>query len=399
MSSITLTMLFLQMPKITFFLRSNNDRNKTNVLYCRVSMNFRTTEFSLNEKIDPAYWNQSAQQLKSRNKEQNTYVNTLINSVSYKLKQLAVLDSFDDPRELVARMKGKPKSLEQPILLVDALKEYIRAEAKTKKAETIQNHEVKLKNLLQFQDHLKTVFYINPTDPKNCFDLPTAERFKSWFQEKNKTNNITTASRNVELFVQAFHFTVKKGMIKGFELALYRPERDSTKTTIYLSETEVNRLMTETFISPMYERVRDLYLFQIGTGLSYSDIWGNWELKETPLGMIMTGTRKKNAQNFFVPVNEIALSILDKYNYHLPKYENQTYNRVLKEIAAKIGIQKPLSTHIGRKTFASLMDQKGWSIESIAKMLGHSSIKTTETYYIGQSHKRVLNEMLSRTNK
>lgn len=378
-------------------MRSNKDRNKTFVLYCRVSMNSRITEFSLNEKIDPGTWNQESQTLKSKNKQQNNYVNTLMNSITYKLKQIAVLHNVNDPKEMVNLLKGKPAIQEQPILLVDVLETYICAEAKTKDSKTITNHRIKLKNLLQFQDHLKTVFYINPTDPKNCFDLPTAERFKSWFQEKNKTNNITTASRNVELFVQAFHFTVKKGMIKGFELALYRPERDSTKTTIYLSEIEVNRLMTETFISPMYERVRDLYLFQIGTGLSYSDIWGNWELKETPLGMIMTGTRKKNAQNFFVPVNEIALSILDKYNYHLPKYENQTYNRILKEIAAKIGISKQLTTHVGRKTFASLMDQDGWSIESIAKMLGHTSIKTTETYYIGQSFKRVETEMKNRS--
>lgn len=387
------------MPKITFFLRSNKDRKKTFVMYCRVSMNSKITEFSLNEKIDPGTWNQESQTLKSKNKQQNNYVNTLMNSITYKLKQIAVLHNVNDPKEMVNLLKGKPAIQDQPILLVDVLETYIRSEAKTKTSNTIKNHRIKLKNLLQFQDHLKTVFYINPTDPKNCFDLPTAERFKSWFQEKKNTNNITSASRNIELFVQAFHFAVKKGMIKGFELSLYRPERDSTKTTIYLSEIEVNRLMTETFISPMYERVRDLYLFQIGTGLSYSDIWGNWELKDTPLGMIMTGTRKKNAQNFFVPVNEIALAILKKYNYHLPKYENQTYNRVLKEIAEKVGIKKRLSTHTGRKTFASLMDQDGWSIESIAKMLGHSSIKTTETYYIGQSHKRVLNEMLSRTNK
>lgn len=150
------------------------------------------------------------------------------------------------------------------------------------------------------------------------------------------------------------------------------------------------------FESPFLERVRDLYLFQIGTGLSFSDIWGNWKIKNVDAGLVLTGSRTKTKQAYFVPINNVALAILEKYEYQLPKYENQVYNRILKEIAACLGIKKRHTTHSGRKTFATLMDQDGWSMESISRMLGHTSVRTTETYYIGRTFTRIENEMKKR---
>jgi integrase len=75
------------------------------------------------------------------------------------------------------------------------------------------------------------------------------------------------------------------------------------------------------------------------------------------------------------------------------KYVNAFYNRELKEIARRLKIRKRLTTHSGRKTFATLQNEAGWSIESIALMLGHNSIKTTETHYIGRTPKRLFDEL------
>lgn len=385
------------MPKISFFLRSNNDNLKSYVLYCRVSINSKAAEFSLGEKLEQKEWIQESQKVRSKNKERERFVNTLINSVEYKLKQIACLHSVHDPKKLIAMLKGKGESIEPPIPLTQVLNDFIRSEAKTKTPTTIRNHYIKLKNLEQFQKNVGIVYMINPSCDRTAFDLPTAEKFKDWFMFTKKTRNITTASRCVELYKNAMHHAVKKGMIKTFDLSLYKTERDPGKNPVFLTSDEVLKIIQAKFQSPFLERVRDLYLFQIGTGLSFSDIWGDWKIKNVDAGLVLTGTRTKTKQAYFVPVNSAALAVLEKYDYELPKYENQVYNRILKEIAASLGINKRLTTHSGRKTFATLMDQDGWSMESISRMLGHTSVRTTETYYIGRTFTRVENEMKRRS--
>jgi site-specific recombinase XerD len=65
----------------------------------------------------------------------------------------------------------------------------------------------------------------------------------------------------------------------------------------------------------------------------------------------------------------------------LPVYSNQKYNAYLKEIASVCGIKKNLTTHLARHTFATTVTlSKGVPIESVSKMLGHRSLKTTQIY-------------------
>jgi len=71
-----------------------------------------------------------------------------------------------------------------------------------------------------------------------------------------------------------------------------------------------------------------------------------------------------------------------KYDYCLPKYTNQPYNRFLKELITGLKINKRVTTHVGRKTFTMLkLNYESYSMEAVSKMVGHASVKTTEMYY------------------
>ena len=72
--------------------------------------------------------------------------------------------------------------------------------------------------------------------------------------------------------------------------------------------------------------------------------------------------------------------ILEKYGYELPKISNQKYNAALKAVAAGAGIKFSLTSHCGRHTFATYCLNHGVSIETLAPMMGHSDIKTTQIY-------------------
>lgn len=377
-------MLFISMPKINFFIRN------TNVLYCRVSLNGTSSEFSTGEKLDLKFWNQQNQSYANK----KSVVNTLIQSLTFKIKSKSALNDYASARELLESMKKKKQTKEPKAYLSELVLAYIESQKPIMKAGTITNHYIKYENLLKYETHRKIKFDMNSSTV--CFDLPESELFKEWFVSEKKTFNKTFASRNLEFFRNALRFALKKRLIKPFELELLEVDRDKIKKPVQINKKELENLKNIDLGSKKLNQIKDLYLIQAGTGLSYVDLYSNWTIKQNDLGIILEGVRSKNQQSFFVPLDREIYNILDKYNFELPKYSNQKYNYYLKTVAGLCGITKKLTTHTGRKTFATLQNENGWSIESIAIMLGHNSIKTTESYYINKSINRLENEIRAR---
>ena len=108
--------------------------------------------------------------------------------------------------------------------------------------------------------------------------------------------------------------------------------------------------------------------------------------------------RKKTGKMISVPLLPKAKKILKKYNevgeLALPKFSNQKINSYLKEIAGIVGINKPISHHMARKTFAStVLLYNDVPMEIVSELLGHSSIKITQDYYGKIVQKKVSEQM------
>lgn len=133
-----------------------------------------------------------------------------------------------------------------------------------------------------------------------------------------------------------------------------------------------------------------MFLFSCFTGLAYIDLY-NLRLENIVIGedgkkWIHT-FRQKTTTKVKVPLLPIAESILKKYEgiltggKILPVYSNQRTNSYLKEIAGICQIDKDLTFHMARHTFATIITlQNGVPIESVSKMLGHTNIQTTQIY-------------------
>jgi site-specific recombinase XerD len=156
----------------------------------------------------------------------------------------------------------------------------------------------------------------------------------------------------------------------------------------FLIEPEIKKLMNKKFSVKRLEGVRDIFLFQVFTGLAYIDAANLTKdnIFEDGLGQKWIRlTRQKSSVQANIPLLDVPLSILKKYKglgngKLLPIHTNQKMNEYLKEIAALCGINKRLTTHCGRHNFSTLMLTKGISIESVSKMLGHTNITTTQIY-------------------
>ena len=149
----------------------------------------------------------------------------------------------------------------------------------------------------------------------------------------------------------------------------------------HLTPEEFNKLQIAKMPTPSLERVRDLFVFQTYTCLSYVDL----ESFDTSLinkTGVYTSKRGKTGIEFTFYVLKPARDILDKYGGKLPLISNVKYNEYLKLVAQAAGIDKPVTSHWARHTGATiLLNDGGVDMEIIARILGHTSTRQTrETY-------------------
>lgn len=159
--------------------------------------------------------------------------------------------------------------------------------------------------------------------------------------------------------------------------------RDIKSLEKHLTPEEFHRLKVSKMPTESIERVKDVFIFQTYTCLSYSDLreFDSKMIQEIKGMNVYVGNRKKTNMTFTIPLLSPALDILHKYNGKLPIISNVKYNEYLKIVAQSSGIDKPLSTHWARHTGATLLLNEGIPMQIVSKICGHSSTKITEQVY------------------
>lgn len=174
-----------------------------------------------------------------------------------------------------------------------------------------------------------------------------------------------------------------------------RPNFKKVETIRYLTEEEVAKIESKHFSIERLEKVRDLFLFQCNTGLSFTDM-ASLTKDDIKIGeggqMYLSKPRKKTGIIYTVLLLPKAVEILEKYDYCLNVPSNQKMNAYLKEIADLCGISKTLTSHVGRHSAATMMLNHGLSIDIVAKVLGHSTTALTR-HYAKLLDRTVLSEM------
>ena len=168
--------------------------------------------------------------------------------------------------------------------------------------------------------------------------------------------------------------------------------RDKKVTKEFLSSLEVGQLINTNYSNEYVQVVADVFIFCCLTGLSFIDV------KSLSYDDILIGVdgntwvhinRKKTGETSRVPLTRYALDLSKKYKEHasalindyvFPVLSNQKMNQRLKEVATEAGISKNLTMHVSRHTFATSTLTMGVPLESVGKMLGHKSLKTTQIY-------------------
>lgn len=179
------------------------------------------------------------------------------------------------------------------------------------------------------------------------------------------------------------HEAMKFGLLNEDPYVGLHFERGRFEKRKYLTEEELKMIRTCKINMPSIDRIRDLFLFQCYTGLAYADFEKfnfKKDVEERNGKYIVSDRRKKTNEDYKIVLLTPAIEILKKYDYKLPIISNQKYNVSLKVVAQYAGIDKNITTHMGRHTFAVFALNNGVPIEIVAKMLGHTNIRTTQVY-------------------
>jgi len=247
------------------------------------------------------------------------------------------------------------------------------------------------------QDKVSRFFKLKKLDqlPIDQLKVPMFEEFRRWMHDPSvsKSCGLTHSSRHLEMCIAAMDYAVREGHIKFNPIASLETGRDKRKSVVNLTSEELLKWIRYDFQNVSFRRVQLLSIFQAATGLSYGNLFDYQTRLDQDTGLWIEDERKKVGHKpFFVPLDapefEIARAIHDEFDGKLPRIDNGTYNRMLKEMAAVLNIDKKLSTHNFRKTFATLMDQDGFALGVIAAILGNSE-EICRDHYINQSKKKV----------
>lgn len=159
--------------------------------------------------------------------------------------------------------------------------------------------------------------------------------------------------------------------------------RKGEKSVQFLTEEEVEKIRTTDFHNESLNRVRDLFVFQAASGLSYTDMAKlvPSDFQQAPNGQYYIHDKRNKTGVFYTAVIlEEGVEILKKYSFKLPILGNHKLNVYLKTIRDICGIDKPIFSHVARHTYATRCLNRGIRLEVVAKLLGHSTTRITQHY-------------------
>ena len=375
--------------RILFYGRTNETRKDGTIpLTARVTINGETVAFNIKMSVPAAIWDGKSSRAKGRTPEA-VRINRYLDTIHARL--ISIYQNLTEAGEIVT-----------PQILRD---EFLGLGAKNTTLLTI---------FQEFNERQEKLIGIDITQSTfNKFDL-TARRLEEFLRVKRHRNDIpmrqvdrtfvldfeaylkvehglslNSSEKLMRIFKRITTMCFKSGLMAKDPFCDVRLKKVK-KDRGYLTRHELELILNYKPMKKRLEKARDVFVFCCFTGFDYST---TASLTEQNLVLADDGSmwiethRVKTGVASKVKLLDIPLSILKKYEstringYLLPVLSNAKYNLYLKEIATALGIQKRVTSHLARHTFATTVTYaNGVSIESISKMLGHTKLATTQIY-------------------
>ncbi|MEF8805813.1 MULTISPECIES: site-specific integrase [Bacteroides] len=412
--------IFFNEVRASFNLRKPKSDRPTNIyLVCRI--NKKQVKLSTGVRVYPDQWNTKKQEayVSPRLTELDNINNAIVNDEINKLKA----DFIDFKRYIC----DNPNEIDNSLFL---LKKYIYKDRMMKQQELqkpvqwlrraiSQDKTIKSdgqrNTLAIYWGHLK-VFeeFLKATDREDItfadINLALIKDYETYLFNrqigKGKTTKTSTVGNKVTALISIIKRAEPYGLIdtSAAKLNQYKKpkSREGDDNEIYLSEEEVNR-MYALELKGLEEKARDVFVLQCWTGQRFSDmqLLNNGTIKDFDNGKILEIVQKKRTHKVSIPLFPVALEILEKYNFQIPKVRENTMLKYIKEAGKKAGIigkhivtedrgskitnttycrYELIGTHTGRRSFISNMLKRGYDSHILMRITGHTTEMAFKKY-------------------
>ncbi|SFU64294.1 Site-specific recombinase XerD [Pustulibacterium marinum] len=358
----------------------------------RLVVNGQRAEYSISRRIDPKLWNANSEKVNGNNRDAKE-INDHISNLKHKLNRIhqSYIDSDTEVtvKNFMYDLRGGSNIKSKLLLAV--------FEEHNKRMDTLVDKDISASTASRYwtcYSHLEAFIkeeYKNDDYRLNDIDYQFINKLEYYLKTVRKCNHNSTL-KYINNFKKIIRIALANGWMERDPFYNYKAQFKPVERE-FLTQEEIVILYEKDLHFDRLRIVRDMFLFSCYTGLAYADV------KKLTTDDIIKGIdgyqwiktkRTKTDSVSSIPLLPMAMEILKKYQDHpevkrgpyiLPVLSNQKSNAFLKEIAELCGIKKNLTTHLARHTFATTVTlSNGVPIESVSRMLGHKSLRTTQHY-------------------
>ena len=378
---------------ILFWVNLARTKNSEASLYVRITVNGKRAAISLNRKVLVTDWDSDRNRAKGTGQKSrilNTYLDETYNQLFQAYQDLKSEHKQITARSVKARFLGLDEVNRSVLDIISYHNEDMQGKLKWG---TQKNYFTTQRYISRFLSKA----YKSPDIQLRELDYDFIIKFEKFLrgyipQDYQRRMGNNTVMKHIERFRKLINLSRKLGWMERDPFINFKAKRIKTERG-FLSLLELQEIEKKNFTIPRLQLVRDLFIFSCYTSLSYIDAI-NLSAENIRIGidgeLWIYYNREKTTKPIHIPLLPKALDIIEKYKDKpktilqgtvFPKISNQKLNSYLKEIADLCGIEKNLTFHIARHTFATTVTlSNGMPIETVSKLLGHSKIATTQIY-------------------
>ncbi|MFI3290071.1 MAG: site-specific integrase [Rikenellaceae bacterium] len=385
--------------KVLFYLRKNylNKEGKASIMV-RITIGGEMVQFSSKENIEPHLWDTTSTRVIGRNGTAgkiNAALDDIRSSIINHYHTISTREHTVTPEKVRNLFLGVTPKGET---LLQIFNKYIddceRLVGLSISKSTLQKYKVTRTRVTEFINKQYKISDIGIKEINHMFITD----FECFLRVEAACNANTTA-KFLQFFKRIILIARNNGWLHHDPFANYKIRLKKVDRG-YLTKEEIAIIAQKELVSERLDQVRDVFLFSCFCGLAYIDLKNlrSENISTSFDGKVWIMTKRQKCDTpVNVPLMAIPKMILEKYKGKLsdgkilPIISNQKTNSYLKEIAGVCGIQKNLTFHLARHTFATTTTlSRGIPIETVSKMLGHTNIKTTQIYA------RITNDKISK---
>ncbi|WP_035669097.1 site-specific integrase [Flavobacterium sp. 83] len=390
------------------FIEGKNRKNKKNQspLFCRLTLNGNRKQLSTGINIESEHWDTKNQVILKSHKSAILY-NSQLDKIKSKVNSIYMILRLQENPFSIEDIHDKyfGKELKKSEFILSYYKQYL---AKIKKLVGLEIKDNTYNKFVYVGNHLEAFLkwkYKKTDYPLKELSLQFLSDFDYYLKTEKKQEQIT-----INKTIQRLRTSIKQAISEGYldrDPFILHKSKTVRKTVIFLTTEELKTLEEAVLQQKRLSTIQDLFIFCCYTGLAYNEM-ANLEKQNIQIGFDNINwiqmKREKTQRQISIPILPKAQEIIEKYstdsNNIFPPISNQKFNSYLKEISAITGIEKRLTHHIARKTFAStVLLYNDVPMEIVSELLGHSNMVITQESYGKVVQKKVSEAMSNLKDK